>query len=78
MKKEILKKKLLRVFKMEENAAAIYLDHISSIITVFSHHEKAMKEVQEIQQMVIKSSHHHRNTCQNLLSYLEMDKKNDY
>ena len=78
MRKSVLKKGLMHVFKLEEEASVIYLEQIASVLTLFLHNKKVKKEVQDILQVMMRNTHHHRNTCQNLLSQLEMDSKNDY
>jgi hypothetical protein len=78
MKKAILKKALIKVFKLEESVVVTYMEHIAPISSRASLNAKAIKEVQDIIRLMIKNSDHHRNTCQNLLSKMDMDNRDDY
>jgi hypothetical protein len=77
VEKAVLKIKLIDVFKMEENVVSIYLEKLFYILTRYLN-KKDLKEVEEIIQVLIRNSNHHRNTCQNVLSQLDLDQKNDY
>lgn len=78
MKKSVLKKGLMHAFQLEEDAIIVSMEQISSILSLYLRSKKAKDEVQGILEVITKNNHHHRNTCQNLLSQLDMDTKNDY
>lgn len=76
MKKTVLKKALINVFKKEEAAVGIYTDIIASLLPRFLE-KKSLSDAKDIVQVMIRYGQHHKNTSQNILSHIELDPKND-
>ena len=78
MKKDELKKILLDTFKLEESALNIFMQHLTSIIENSNIDKSSLEKIKEIINVIESLNNHHKNTCQNVLSRIDMDDRNDY